>query len=47
MKNYKENLKKFEYLTENTLANATYNRHELYTVITGGAGPLPWEMSDK
>jgi len=47
MENYRENYKKFEYLIENTLVDATYDRRELYQVITGGTGALPWEMKDK
>ena len=47
MENYRENYKKFEYLIENTLAAATYDRDELYKVITGGVGPLPWERGEK
>lgn len=44
MENYKENVRKFDYLIENTLATATYDRGELFEVMTGGVGPLPWEM---
>ena len=47
MENYRKNHKKFEYLIENTLAGVTYDRRELYQVITGGTGPLPWDMKDK
>lgn len=47
MENYKENFKKYEYLIENTLVDATYDRGELYQVITGGGGPLPWERRGK
>jgi hypothetical protein len=44
MENYPENVRMFEHIIENTPSTATYNRRELYEVITGGVGPLPWEM---